>query len=391
MRRFALFVNKYPLNSNDSWLSTDFAEFFAASGHKVYVFFNDWNGGIKKISRKNKVIIFSYPAYAANYPFHGFQRWFLSGFYSLLVFMRLRSRIRVDFIQLFSPVFIFWPVVFFSWFQSISMRLIYWDFFPEHQIQMGLIRRSSLLAFLFAFIERLCVGVASKIYLMSECNIKYFKIYFNFKDNSKLFELPLWAKDSFDVSTALDFKKIHEIIPGFNKNSFNIVWGGQLVHGRGIGVIQKIAKFAASMNYDLNIYVFGAGQNIDALAEGCDNIHLMGKLARSSYVSILPFFSAALISLDFSVQLPAYPSKILDYSCHSLPLLCFVNSHTDFGYYVENFNAGVVLDGDTDAIIEGALMKMFDDEQLRSYKSGSRNLFLNRHEISRILDSYMEV
>jgi hypothetical protein len=391
MKRFALFVNKYPLSSDDSWLSTDFAEFFAESGQKVYVFFNDWSGGVKKISRKKNVIVFSHPSFASCYPFHVIQRWFFSGFYSLFLFIKFRARINVDFIQLFSPVFIFWPVVFFSWLKGIPMRLIYWDFFPEHQIQMGMIRRSSLLAFLFLVIESACVKAASKIYLMSEFNIEYFKKYFNYKDDTKLFELPLWSKDSLENFDATNFKKIYNIIPNFNKDSFNIVWGGQLAHGRGVDVMQKIALLAVNMNYDLNIYVFGSAHNFDKLAEGYNNIHLMGKLARDSYVSILPFFSAALISLDLSIQMPAYPSKLLDYTRHALPLICFVNEYTDFGYYVNFYNAGVILDAHDDKFIDGALMKMFDNDMLLAYKLGSRNLFLGRHEISRVLGSYIEV
>lgn len=267
---------------------------------------------------------------------------------------------RYDLAIYYSPLFVAYPLIALNQLKASFRLAVYWDFFPYHQVQLGMIPRGVMEKGLHAA-ERFLLSRMNVIGLMSPRNRESFQRVFAWRDDSRLKLLPIWGGSESLPMRPPDEQKY-------------CVFGGQLSPGRNIEALVRAAEFLPD---DIELRIYGRGPLQEALEaiirqKRLPNVRLMGQVSREQYQRDIAGARLGLIITDPHAKTDSFPSKVIDYFRVALPVLAITEAESDFGSFVEKTaHAGRALHSDDPATIAAAITSMVGSpERARWGRSG---------------------
>jgi glycosyltransferase involved in cell wall biosynthesis len=252
---------------------------------------------------------------------------------------------------------------------SKSLAFILWDFFPIHHIEVGRVRVRWLHRPL-KVLERAALSTADVIAVMSPRNESFLAHY-----HSGLFAstivVPPWSRWTAQTETP-------------KLNQFTVVFGGQMVPGRGVETLLGAARLLQARAQPIEVQIIGEGptrQRMEALAGhwALRNVRFLPSCPREEYRGVLMRAHAGVAVTVPNVSIPSFPSKIADYCAAGLPVIVCIEDASDAGDIVAAANAGIkVAAGDEGALAQAIETMLQEHEQgtLAERGNAARALFV---------------
>ncbi|MNV12897.1 putative glycosyl transferase [compost metagenome] len=174
-----------------------------------------------------------------------------------------------------------------------------------------------------------------------------------------------------------------------------VVFGGQLVHGRGLEDLIGAAKLSQQRGSPVTFLVIGSG-SLESLVEAsieqcCGNLIWIPRIPRDEYVGLIKSCDLALVCTVRDVDVPSFPSKTIDYLRVGLPIIASVESSTDYGDYIASLGVGISVEaGEPDKLLESIEVLLRDTDKMRAMSELGpvrfKEVFEVKHITSQLLD-----
>jgi glycosyltransferase involved in cell wall biosynthesis len=195
------------------------------------------------------------------------------------------------------------------------------DIFPQNAIDLGMIKKNSLLHIFFRYKEKMLYQYSDIIGCMSPGNVKYL-IEKNHGINKKINITPNCISPQETV-ISLDKKAILGIY-NIPPESIHLIYGGNIGKPQGIDFIIKCIHIIKNYR-NIFLTIVGNGTEFSRLKKSIDksisNVKLLDSLPKDKYLELLACMDIGLIFLDNRFTIPNFPSRILDYMDYSLPII----------------------------------------------------------------------
>jgi glycosyltransferase involved in cell wall biosynthesis len=230
--------------------------------------------------------------------------------------------------------------------------LVMWDFFPYHHRSIGLIPDG----WPFAIARRLEQALIRRfdvIGCMSRRNVAYLQDHYALRPNQRAEILPIWGR--IDAPPTMSRERARTAF-GLPHDKTIVVHGGQITEGRGIDDILAAAAIARREHPRLAFLLIGEGRLTGAvnahIAEGGDNVIYRPRIPRQEYLSVVSACDVGIVCTVRNVDVPTFPSKIIDYLRVGLPVVASVENSTDYGQFIEENGVGLAVSaGDPRAMV----------------------------------------
>lgn len=391
MKKILIICTKYPLAQNSTWLTRELAEELQGRGYEVDVVCIDWSKTSTRQELKlNNINIYNTTSIGMNSGgfFNFIVKWIGSSVNAALCASKYIFK-RHDLVIGFSPCVSSWFLILLSKIFSKKSLLIYWDFFPIHQVEINLIKGKTKEKALKIF-EKVLVNLFDYVGCMSPKNCKFLEEYFGVR-SKKSFELPIWSED---LPPTLNFDKTESEFPYINDESIYFIFGGQIDYGRGVECILEAARLAHEKNNKVKTIVIGRGRFTDKVIAEANNegsgVIYSDHISRESYLKLVSFCRAGIIATVPNVSVPTYPSKSLDYMKLGLPVIASIESTTDFGEIIQNSDAGLCCSAGNADELATCMLFLAENAEVASIKGKNANaLFKARHEVKKVVSNLL--
>ncbi|OQA22234.1 MAG: hypothetical protein BWY63_00926 [Chloroflexi bacterium ADurb.Bin360] len=258
------------------------------------------------------------------------------------LFLRVSSTLvahaAYDQIIVTAPLSVLWPAALAVRFaRSLQKTVVIFDIYPAHQVRIGALprRAESLLKWLEIFLLRGFTEVTA----MGQNNEQYIRdYYFRGTGNMPIKIISLWARMNRFASSVC-----------YSGGPVKIVFGGQIIKGRSIDRLVEFLGKVRQKGSDIELTFFSWGPHYEELIHKYSQLHWIyfnSRVDREEYWKLLPDYHVGAIVTDETVNLPAFPSKIVDYLSAGLYCFCLVEPASELyttlgGYrrvYINSFD-----------------------------------------------------
>lgn len=253
--------------------------------------------------------------------------------------------IRFDLILYSTPPITFTKVV-----KNIKKRdqaksyLLLKDIFPQNAVDIELLKKGGLLHRFFRRKERKLYEASDYIGCMSPANVEFVLRHNKSISPSKVEVCPNSIK--MEIKSALSDEEKTII-----KKSYNIppeatlfIYGGNLGKPQGLDFLLKVLE-SNNGKTDRFFLVIGSGTEFTKIKNWLDvhrpsNALLLSELPKEKYDKVVQTGDVGLIFLDPRFTIPNYPSRLLSYLEHKMPVLMATDKNTDIGKIAERNGYG---------------------------------------------------
>ncbi len=230
------------------------------------------------------------------------------------------------------------------------------DIFPQNAVDLGMMKKESLVYSFFRAKEKKLYKNADVIGCMSEENKKYLLHHNLFLRNKKIEINPNSIKPS---TFQIDAKQGDELLREYKipREKIKIIYGGNLGKPQGIDFLLEVLDKSKEIE-NVHFIICGSGTEYSKLEKFVKThpdhpITLIKYLKNSRYRLLLSQMDIGLIFLDRRFTIPNFPQRVLDYFDFLLPVLAATDKNTDFGKMLINNKCGLWLEsGDIDAFMK---------------------------------------
>lgn len=245
------------------------------------------------------------------------------------------------------------------------------DMSPQDLIDLEVFSKANPLCRYLRSVERRLYQMSDYIGCMSPANIDYVLTH-NPEIDPKRVEL---AVNSIDPTIIPEKKQGSSCL----RSKYDIPESALvLMYGGNFGVAQGIDFILSCLDYykgDNTVYfiLIGAGTHFNKLKRwckenaSCKNVIVQSMMPRNEYETLLHVADVGLIFLDHRFTFPNYPSRLLSYLSHKMPILAATDIITDIGRIAEANKYGVWCESDN---LEGFVhcvdrLKQMDSNQFQ--------------------------
>ena len=239
------------------------------------------------------------------------------------------------------------------------------DIFPQNAVDLGMIKKGSLLYRYFRNKEIYIYREADLIGCMSPGNKRYILKHNTYIDEKKVHIL----RNSEKSIKNLNPDSLLQSEYGLN-NKFTLVFGGNMSAPQQMENIIYFAKECQNRYNDVQFLLIGKGTQIENIKKKIienkiNNIILKNYVPSHQYLKLVSQCQVGLISLHKDFTIPNIPSKVMSYLNCSLPVLASIDKNTDFGDILEKNNFGFVsIAGDINKLLNN-FDKLYKSAELR--------------------------
>ena len=398
--KILMLCTKFSLNENDPWLTNELADSLQESGNEVTVVCLDWFGKLdaknQRFTTSNGVEVESLVPVKIRSPFQLVSRlvkWTLSSFSAYWSVRRLMKQKHFDLIIGFSPsATMALPILKMTGHGNVRSVLFQWDFFPHHHRQAGLIPSNSI--FLLATkLEELLIRRFDIVACMSPANENYLRAHYPLRTSQRVCTLPVWGK-AFALPE-IDRTRIRAVY-GLPASRPIVVFGGQLIQGRGVEDLLEMAKSAHEKNSQITFLIVGGGPLETLVKEyidqGYDNLVWIAWVPRQEYLGIIQSCEVALVCTLRDVDVPSFPSKTIDYLRAGLPIVASVEKTTDYGDCLVSMGVGIGVEAGSPATLLSAIEALLENEsKMRSMKERGPVTFDEYFEVKHVASRLIKI
>lgn len=272
---------------------------------------------------------------------------------------------------------------------GISSKLVFvlWDFFPIHQLEIGRLTAQWLHAPLRA-LERLTIAASDTIAVMTPRNAEFLRAYHP-GIQAETVVVPPWAPPLGPSAVPANIRKT---------DTFTVLFGGQLVPGRGIGTLLDAADQLLAAATPVRFVIAGWGSDAarlkdEASQRGLSNVQFIERLPRDRYLELAASVHAGIALTVPGVSIPSFPSKIVDYCRIGLPVICCIEETSDAGEILAESGAGIsVPAGDAHALAAAVrqMMSEHSDGSLSERSKAALRFFAESLSVERAARTLLE-
>ncbi|MEG0808398.1 MAG: glycosyltransferase family 4 protein [Alistipes sp.] len=206
------------------------------------------------------------------------------------------------------------------------------DIFPQNAVDMGMFSRRSLFYKFFRHKEQMLYKTADFIGCMSPANCAYILSHNPTLPPQKVELCPnslqITACESVDK---LDVRQRYGL--PIDKRIF--IYGGNLGKPQGIDFLLRVLE-SNRHNGDVYFVVIGSGTEYHKIQtwyqqQHPQNVKLFESLPTVEYDRLVQSCDVGMIFLDARFTIPNYPSRLLSYIGHAMPVILATDSNTDVG------------------------------------------------------------
>lgn len=248
---------------------------------------------------------------------------------------------------------------------NAQVYLILRDIFPQNAVDLGFMKKDSLIHKFFKAKEAKLYKTADRIGCMSQANIAFVKLN-STVPNTKLHILRNWQYINTEeqIETNLVRKK-YDL-----QDKFVVIFGGNMGKPQQLENVIELAS-RCKENAKIIFLLLGEGVMIDKIklevkTKGLNNIHIHQSIPKLEYQSLIRASDVGLISLHASFTIPNIPSKALDYWNIGIPILASLDKATDFGEILDETQTGLWAYAGDHLKLHQELMRLYGDNTLRN-------------------------
>ncbi|QFK72929.1 glycosyltransferase family 4 protein [Pradoshia sp. D12] len=268
------------------------------------------------------------------------------------------------------------------------------DIFPQNAVDIGIIKKSSILYRFFRRKEKKLLQTADFIGCMSNANKEYLLEHNPWIDSSKVELFPNTKKLTNDIKPK-DF--IMRKRYGIPNNARVFLFGGNMGRPQYIDLLCETIKECKNEKHMYFLFI-GRGTDRYKLEQTIreneiTNALVIENLPRNEYEQITKECDIGLIVLDPRFTIPNYPSRILSYMEYSKPVIAATDEVTDLKDLIENTDYGVwAWSGDIKDFIKKA-KQMSKSNRLNIMGNNGRKYIEDHYNVLRsveILESHFK-
>lgn len=243
--------------------------------------------------------------------------------FSIKKYLSTRS---YDLVLYTTPPITFYPVIKYLKLKYKSFcYLLLKDIFPQNAVDLGIIKKNSLLYHYFRNQEIKLYKISDFIGCMSRANLEYILRNNKFLDKKK-------------VEVNPNSISLHKTIQSYDKKTnqtLRFIYGGNLGKPQGIPFLINAIKACSDIK-DIEFIIAGNGTEDYLIKEWLKsdnpkNVTYFPMLPQLEYNKLLMSADIGLICLDKKFTIPNYPSRILSYMEYGMPIICLTDNKTDVG------------------------------------------------------------
>lgn len=265
------------------------------------------------------------------------------------------------------------------------------DIFPQNAVDIGLIKKNSLVFKLFKWRERTLYVTADVIGCMSEGNRTYLLDHNRTISHNKVCVFP--NTKAISLVEFIDRTK--------TRNSYGIPHNAIVfIHGGNMGPPQYMKLHVEAVRHFRNdkrvFFVFvGRGtqkrQIVDIIkTENIRNAIVLDNLARQIYDELVNSADVGLITLDPRFTIPNYPSRVLSYMNARIPIIAATDSVTDFRNLAEA--CGLWCNSSNMEDYFRSIVRFASDANLRAVKGkAGHKLLMDQFLVQRSVDQIEDI
>ncbi|MBN1186671.1 MAG: glycosyltransferase family 4 protein [Bacteroidales bacterium] len=260
------------------------------------------------------------------------------------------------------------------------------DIFPQNAVDLGMIRRNSLIHKYFRNKEKNLYAVSDFIGCMSRANVDYI-LRHNPEIDPGIVEVnpnsiePLYSLMEDKQRSVLRRKYK---IPG---NKMVFIYGGSFGKPQGISFLIEVLD-SQICNKDVFFVLVGAGTEYSSLKSWFDrkrpgNVLLLTQLPKNEFDMLLQSCDIGMIFLDKRFTIPNFPSRLLSYLECKMPVIAATDRNTDLGTIIEENSFGLWSEsGDLDSMKQKIQRMALDPLIIRRMGQNGYNYLLKNYTIS---------
>jgi len=313
---------KYAAESNNRYLTNDLVDGLLRDYRVISLAYSSKNE-IKVSEDGNKIELLvklrSGPKYI---------KYLLIWFRLLFLAMYAVIKFEINYIISFAPLSVIWPALAVFAFSSAEKKLcIVFDIFPVHQIKIGLI--PSQLSKILIWFEGFWVSQFTTVSGMTGKNVEFIKrIYFADSPSPNSVILPPWGSVP-NINEELSIECIRRVV---EDKKIRFVFGGQIGKGRSLESCIKLIEAMANRGYSVTFDVYADPNGrayLNRIVSDTICIQVLDYLPREEYLRQLSSYDFGMVATDPRVDMPSFPSKIIDYISCGLRCVCMLEENTD--------------------------------------------------------------
>lgn len=209
------------------------------------------------------------------------------------------------------------------------------DIFPQNALDIGLLKtvgwKGLVTKYFFAQEKKLYL-LSDYIGCMSEANVRFLKDNNKYLINNNIGICP----NTINPLNFQDFDKASlKDKFGLPHNKIIFVYGGNFGKPQDVNFIIKVLNSNMN-NPDIHFVMCGSGTDFNMIKDyeksiDGKNLTVIENLKKDVYDQLLQACDVGLIFLDKRFTIPNFPSRLLDYMNHSMPVFAATDSNTDLG------------------------------------------------------------
>lgn len=265
------------------------------------------------------------------------------------------------------------------------------DIFPQNAVDLGMMKRGSLLHKLFRRKEERLYRISDRIGCMSPANCEYVIRHNPSVDPAKV-ELCPNAIEPIDIPALSDLER-NELLSKFaiptDKTLF--IFGGNIGKPQGIDSLLKVVEANESCDNSY-IVIVGSGTEFPKIKQWFEihspkNAKLIAGLPKNEYDNLIRACHVGLIFLDPRFTIPNFPSRLLSYLENSMPVLLATDANTDMGRIAEREGFGLwAQSGDLKKFKDNMTMLANDKERLTSMGRKGKKFLLDNYTVNHVVN-----
>ena len=292
------------------------------------------------------------------------------------------------------------PITFEKFIKMIKKRdnaksyLLLKDIFPQNAVDIGMIKKDSILHKIFSKKERKLYCISDYIGCMSHKNKQYLLEHNRYIDENIVEVCPNSIKASnLNYLSQEEKIKLREELK-IPKDSIIFIYGGNLGKPQGIDFLIDIIREYKNRE-DVFFLIVGSGTEYKKLEdfivkEEYINTRLYSLLPKSQYDNYVKLSDVGLILLDKRFTIPNFPSRLLGYMDYGLPVVAATDINTDIGEVIVNGEFGYWCEStDLKAFNEIVDNLLKDKSKIRDMGINSRNYLIKNYTAEKSADVIM--
>ena len=221
-----------------------------------------------------------------------------------------------------------------------TVYLLLKDIFPQNAVDLGLFSKNTLIHKYFRLKEKQLYDISDHIGCMSNANLEFVLKHNPHLDKDKV-EVNPNTIELLDHSTIANvtFPYLTQL-----KGKVVFVYGGNLGLPQGIDFLLEVILYCKDLN-NVFFLIIGSGTEQKKINHWFElhkptNALFIDELPKDQYNSVLQRCHVGLIFLHPDFTIPNYPSRLLSYMEHKMPVICATDEVTDIGKDAEKGNYG---------------------------------------------------